>query len=325
MIYFKVKIAFLLTGILFLSGCSFLDGNLSHGVSIVREKALNKPQEVKTREISLLFIGDLMFDRYIREISEKRGNDFVFEKMADFLKGNDLVVANLEGPISDNKSVSIGTIPGEKGHLSFTFDRSLAETLAKQNIKLVNVGNNHILNFGESGLEQTKKYLAENGVEYFGGPNNLEEDYLIKELGGIKIGFVSYNQFGGKIEETMNDIEIIRDKVDILVTYTHWGKEYEKIPSDKIKSIAYSFVDAGVDLIIGSHPHVVQNAEEYKGKKIYYSLGNFIFDQYFSAETVEGLAVKVKINSENKKLEFQEIPLIMEKKGQIKLFLPNSN
>jgi len=319
MIYSKVKIVILLTGILFLSGCSFFDCNLSHGVSIVREKALNKPQEVETKEVSLLFIGDLMFDRYIREIAEKKGNDFIFEKMANFLKDNDLVVANLEGPISDNESVSIGTIPGEKGHLYFSFDRSLAETLAKQNIKLVNVGNNHILNFGENGLEQTKKYLTGSGVEYFGDPKSLENNYFIKEIRGIKMGFVSYNQFGGKAEETTNNIKSIRGKVDILVIYTHWGKEYEKTPSYKIKNVAHSFVDAGADLIIGSHPHVVQDVEEYKGKKIYYSLGNFIFDQYFSAETMEGLAVKVEINSKNKQLKFQEIPLIMEKNGQTRL------
>jgi poly-gamma-glutamate synthesis protein (capsule biosynthesis protein) len=319
MIYFKAKIAILLTGILFLSGCSFFGGNLSHGVSIVREKALNKPQEIETKEVSLLFIGDLMFDRYIREITEKKGNDFIFEKMADFLKNNDLVMANLEGPISDNESVSIGTILGEKGHLSFTFDKSLAGILAKQNIKLLNIGNNHILNFGENGLEQTKKYLVESGVEYFGDPKSLENNYFIKEIGGIKMGFVSYNQFGGRVEETTNSINSIRDEVDIVVVYTHWGKEYEKTPSDKIKNLAHSFVDAGADLIIGSHPHVVQDVEEYKGRKIYYSLGNFIFDQYFSAETMEGLAVKVEINSKNKQLKFQEIPLIMEKNGQTRL------
>lgn len=319
MIYFKVKIAFLLTGILFLSGCSFFDGNLNHGVSIVREKALNKPQEIRTKDVSLLFIGDLMFDRYIREIAEKKGNDFIFEKIAGFLKDNDLVMANLEGPISDSESVSVGTIPGEKRHLSFTFDKSLAGTLAKQNIKLVNVGNNHILNFGENGLEQTKKYLVESGVEYFGDPKNLENNYLIKEIEGIKMGFINYNQFGGKAEETINNIKSIKNKVDILVTYAHWGKEYEKNPSDKIKNVAHSFVDAGADLIIGSHPHVIQDVEEYKGRKIYYSLGNFIFDQYFGEETMEGLAVRVRISPDNKNMEFEENSLFMDKNGQTRL------
>lgn len=317
MFHFKAKIAILLAGILLLSGCSFSGGRLSDGISIVREKALNKPQKVEIKEISVLFLGDLMFDRSIRQFAEKKGNDFIFEKIGDFLKNSDLVVANLEGPITDNVSKSINTKPEEKDHFYFTFDSGLAGTLAKHNIKLVNFGNNHILNFGTSGLEQTKKYLTENRVDYFGDLKNLDKNYFVKEINGMKIGFVGYNQFGGKGAEEINrNIEIIRNTVDIILVYTHWGKEYEKTPSDSIKNLAHSFIDAGADLVIGSHPHVVQNVEEYKGKKIYYSLGNFIFDQYFSAETMKGLAVKVRINPENKSLKFQEIPLAMDKNGQ---------
>ncbi|MFA5777248.1 MAG: CapA family protein [Parcubacteria group bacterium] len=320
MTYFKVKTAVLLTGALFLSGCSFSGVSLNNSASKVREKALNKTQEIVTKEVSVLFVGDLMFDRYIREIAVKRGSDFIFEKISSFLKESDFIVANLEGPITDNKSVSVGTIPGEKGHLSFTFDKSLAETLYKQNIKLVNLGNNHILNFGNSGLLQTENYLKESNIDYFGDPENNEKNYIIKEINGIKIGFVSYNQFGKSAEGTVDDIKNIRGKVDIIAIYGHWGKEYEKNPSDNIKNLAHSFIDAGADLIIGSHPHVIQSAEDYKGKKIYYSLGNFIFDQYFSTETQKGLAVRVKINPDNKNLEFQETALFMDKNGQTKCY-----
>lgn len=317
----NLKIAVILLASIFLSGC-FFDDEKSMSKLFENELKNNDIKALKAvsfppKEISILFVGDLMFDRYIRQVAEKRGNDFIFEKVTELLKNNDLVVANLEGPITDNESVSTETIPGEKGHLSFTFDRSLAETLAKQNIKLVNIGNNHILNFRENGLEQTEKYLMESNVEYFGNPKRIENNYLIKEIDGIKIGFVSYNQFGGKIETTINSIKSIKDKVNIIVVYTHWGKEYEKIPIKGIKNLAHSFMDVGADLIIGSHPHVVQDVEEYKGKKIYYSLGNFIFDQYFDSETQRGLAVKVKINPNNKKMEFQENQIFLEKNGQV--------
>jgi poly-gamma-glutamate synthesis protein (capsule biosynthesis protein) len=320
MTYFKAKTVVLLAGILFLSGCSFSGVSLSNNAGKIQGKALNKPGDIAIKEVSVLFVGDLMFDRYVREIAEKRGNDFIFEKISSFLKESDFIVANIEGPITDNKSVSVGTVPGEKGHFSFTFDKSLAETLFKQNIKLVNLGNNHILNFGNGGLLQTENYLKENGIDYFGDPENKEKNYIVKEINGIKIGFVSYSQFGGNAEKTSNNIKELKNKADILVVYSHWGKEYEKNPSENIKNLAHSFIDAGADLIIGSHPHVIQNMEEYKGKKVYYSLGNFIFDQYFSAETMKGLAVRVKINSDNKNLEFQETALFMDKNGQTKRY-----
>jgi poly-gamma-glutamate synthesis protein (capsule biosynthesis protein) len=316
---FRVFLLIVLSGSFIFSGCDFAGQNTAE-IKIDNKKENQQIAEKLTikskKEVSLLFFGDLMFDRYIREVAEKKGNDFVFEKITDLLKGNDLVVANLEGPITDNQSKSVGTVPGEKGHFIFTFNKSLAETLFRKNIKVANIGNNHILNFGENGLGQTKNYLTENGIEYFGDPKNSENNYLIKELEGIRMGFVGYNQFGGKTQETEDNIKILKKKADIVAVYAHWGKEYEKMPSESIKNFAHSFVDNGADLIIGSHPHVVQNMEEYKGKRIYYSLGNFIFDQYFSLETMKGLAVKVMINPENNNLSFQEIPLSLEKNGQ---------
>lgn len=317
----SIRITIFLSFFLLLSGCSF---RADKSASKLVENEIKKNDDIlsivrkaeKKREVPLLFLGDLMFDRYIRQIAEKKGSDFIFEKMVDLLGNNDLVIANLEGPITDNASRSINTEVGEKGHFSFTFDKSLGEILFKHKIKLVNIGNNHILNFGESGLGQTKKYLAENGVEYFGDPKS-DKNYLVKDVNGFRIGFVSYNQFREDAEKTISDIKEVKNKADVIVVYTHWGKEYEKNPSDNTKNLAHSFIEAGADLIIGSHPHVTQEKEEYKGKMIYYSLGNFIFDQYFSEETMHGLAVRVKINPENKNLEFQEIPLFLEKNGQV--------
>lgn len=323
---FKVKIAILLIGTFSLSGCCLFTNkpviNVPVEVKVVENKQTIIPK-IPGPDASILFVGDLMFDRSIRQFAKRRGNDFIFEEIRPILQNNDLVVANLEGPITDNESLSVGTEAGEKGHFSFTFDKSLAGTLAKNMIKLVDIGNNHILNFKESGLVQTEKYLKEAGVDCFGNPKNEGKNRIIKEIDKIKVGFISYNQFGGNAEGSINGIKELRNKADVLVVYAHWGKEYEKTPSDNIKKLAYSFVDSGADLVIGSHPHVIQNAEEYKGKKIYYSLGNFIFDQYFSTETQKGLAVKVRINPDDKSLKFQEINLFMDKNGQTKQLLPN--
>jgi hypothetical protein len=104
------------------------------------------------KDIRIMFVGDLMFDRGIRYYAQKNGgNEFIFDKIDPTLASNDLVVANLEGSITNEKSVSAGTVPGSPNNYFFTFDPSVAETLFNENIKLVNLGNNHILNFGQKG------------------------------------------------------------------------------------------------------------------------------------------------------------------------------
>lgn len=279
-------------------------------------KAQDETSKKTEEKINIVFLGDLMFDRYIREVSQKKGNDFIFEKLENILLGNDLVIANLEGPITDKKSVSIGTLPGEKGHMVFTFDPSLALTLKKNRINSVNIGNNHILNFGKTGLQQTADNLEKAGIGYFGDAGD-ENKYLIKEIGTTKIGFVNYNQFSSNpLGKTLENIRKIKDQTDILIVYTHWGTEYKKEPEDSIKKLARKFIDEGADLVIGTHPHVVQPMEEYKGKRIYYSLGNFIFDQYFSPETKKGLAVRAKIDPEDNSIDFMDIDLSLETSGQ---------
>lgn len=271
----------------------------------------------ESKEIKILFVGDLMFDRYIREVSQKKGNDFIFEKLKSFLAEKDLVVANLEGPITDKKSISIGTIPGEKNHLVFTFDPSLASTLNLENIKLVNIGNNHILNFGESGLVQTKNNLGSAGVDFFGYAGQNDNNILVKNINGLKIGFVNYNQFAaGSLEKTTEDIGKMKTQADIIIVYAHWGTEYQAGVGEKIKTIAHQFVDGGADMVIGSHPHVVEPTEIYRTKKIYYSLGNFIFDQYFSDQTKRGLAAEIRINTKDRSISFNDINLFLETNGQ---------
>jgi poly-gamma-glutamate synthesis protein (capsule biosynthesis protein) len=293
---------------------SRIDVETKSAVSISSSSKPEAPKEVK-----ILFLGDMMLDRYIRGVAMKKGNDFILEKVKDLLGNNDLVVANLEGPITDKNSISMRTIVGEKGHFSFTMHPSWAKTLADNNIKLVNLGNNHIFNFEEGGLNDTKKYLSETGVEYF---CEMGSRFKVSELNGWKIGFVCFNQFENNAEEkTLADIAEAKKQADLVVLYTHWGKEYETSILPNIRTLAQQFIDAGADLIIGSHPHVVEPNEIYKGKKIYYSLGNFVFDQYFSADTMKGLAVQVII-SPDKYLNFQEYRVQMKNNGQTEINSP---
>ena len=280
----------------------------------------NLPVVQEKNYAQLLFVGDLLFDRGIRYYAQQTGgNEFIFDKISPLLLSNDLVVANLEGPITDNKSVSMGTVPESTNNYFFTFDPSLAKTLFQENIRIVDLGNNHILNFGRKGLASTKKYLDEANVGYFGASDYPKS--TTEEIGGIKITFISYNQFADLSDDvnqksTIEEIQKAKGFSDVIIVYSHWGDEYNLVVNNSVKNLAHSFIDAGADLIVGSHPHVIQSPEIYNGKRIYYSLGNFIFDQYFDENVRNGLGVQVTINKTTKQLDFQEKHFYLENNGQ---------
>jgi len=260
----------------------------------------------------------MMFDRYIRTQSDTIGKSALFEGVSKQLSAEDLVVANLEGPITSNTSKSVGSISGESRNYIFTFDPVWARVLFDEHIRVVNIGNNHILNFGAAGLAETRNFLREANVKFFGDPLDESLRAYVVDAKGKRIVFVNYNQFSMDAEtHAIADIARLRSLVDILFVYTHWGTEYIPATSEE-KRLAHLFIDRGADAVIGSHPHVVQEHELYKGKAIYYSLGNFVFDQYFSAETKHGLMVEAAIASDNT-ISFRDIPVELSPDGRTKV------
>jgi len=280
-------------------------------------KAMKANLAASEKKVKILFVGDMMFDRWIRQMAERRGADFIFRGIDDLLMSEDLVIGNLEGPITGNSSVNLASEIGSRENYVFTFPPETAKLLYDKNIRVVNIGNNHILNFKESGLVETTKYLIENKVNFFGDVGKIEKRFYIKEINGIKIAFINYNQFSKNGEgHTLDDLRSVKKfQPDFIVVYTHWGTEFTDRPGERNKELAHEFIDNGADLIIGSHPHVVQTKEEYKGKMIYYSLGNFIFDQYFNPNTQKGLAVEIKIDLDGVK-SFKEYSIEMKNDGR---------
>lgn len=253
------------------------------------------------KETRILFVGDMNFDRYIRQVGENKGEDYIFSCIDNFLKDSDLVIGNLEGPITDNPSVSLGSTIDTPDNYTFTFPPNTAKLLAKNNIKLVNLGNNHIGNFGNEGISSTKKYLEEAGVNYL--------DFRVKN-----ISFISYNEFGGDSAEKVAQ-KIVEEKKEgrVVFVYTHWGDEYVA-PPQRVKNYAKLFADAGADFIIGSHPHVILESETLRllsGQEtvVYYSLGNFIFDQYWNKEVSTGLVLEVIIKGDDIKIVEHKVSL----------------
>ena len=160
---------------------------------------------------------------------------FLAEILANFLKDSDLVVGNLEGPITNNSSISIKSEVGTSTNFVFTFPLTTAKLLAKNNIKLVNLGNNHIVNFGQEGIASTKKYLTEVGVSYFGQPREA-----LAKWGNIS--FISYNEFGGDLSEKISEkIKEEKNNGQIVFVYSHWGDEYSEV-SGANKKYGQSFL-----------------------------------------------------------------------------------
>ncbi|MBP9732211.1 MAG: CapA family protein [Candidatus Magasanikbacteria bacterium] len=270
--------------------------------------------------LRILAAGDIMLDRTMFLLAQ-RHNDFgySFRMISSTLQQADLRVVNLEGPITTNKSTA-NIVNGGRG-LNFTFSPKVTTTL-KENFDVVSLANNHTTNFGFEGLEQTKKFLDEAGIGWFGDPNNRATQKLsvIVEKNGFKIGFVGHHQLIEQgFENVIEEIKRIRPEVDMLIAYPHWGHEYvTSTPSVLQKEEAYAMIDAGVDLIIGAHPHVIQPVELYNDRIIFYSLGNFVFDQYFSLETMQGLLLSLVLekDTENLTTQISLIPVHINKQSQ---------
>lgn len=272
---------------------SYITGYFTEGAKI------NNPT------VTLLAFGDMMLDRYIRVAIKDNGMAYVFESIRRLLDGNDIVLANLEGAFTD-----LEPQPPRPNNLEFTFDPLLIPKLQKLGFNLFSLANNHSGGFGLTGLEQTKNYLKNYSIDFFGNPSNTDRPSFIKEIRETKIAFVGYNQFGQNSENIIKEIENIKINVDFVVVMAHWGIEYQDTFSKNQQETAHQFIDAGADIVIGSHPHVIQPIEIYKNKTIFYSLGNFVFDQLSSDKTKQGLALGIELQKGEYK--FYLLPFIMQ-------------
>lgn len=266
---------------------------------------------------SIIFGGDMMFDRTIRSAAQQKGGDYLFSCIDGTLASADFVVANLEGPITATSSRSLGSAIGAPDNFVFTFPLDTASLLAAHHVGVVNLGNNHILNFGMDGAESTVSALDAARVAHFGSPQMHEVAHV--SVRGIKLALINYNEFypaQGSGVSTLTEIREARAAGEIPLVYTHWGVEYATTSPQYVRDLAHEFVDAGAAAVLGSHPHVVEEHELYKGAPIYYSLGNFIFDQYWDDAVDHGLLVRVSFDARGV-TAIREIPTVLKRDRQV--------
>ncbi len=269
------------------------------------EDVFNIQNQEEGELVSILFLGDLMLDRYVALKIDQFGVEYPFENLREFLKSADFTVANAEGVFTNNKSVTKGI---EKAPLVFTFATSTLPYLKEIGFSAFSQANNHNFDFGKSGQQESKNEIEKNGILVFGDYFNENPGPIFFEKNGEKVAIIGFNEFGYKNKEKIVEaIQVAKLERAFIVIFSHWGVEYKSEISTYQKNTAHYFIDNGADLIIGMHPHVIQPIEIYKDKVIFYSLGNFIFDQGFG-ETSKGLSVKVHFHED--RIVYELIPLV---------------
>jgi poly-gamma-glutamate synthesis protein (capsule biosynthesis protein) len=251
-------------------------------------------------EIRFMFFGDLMLDRSVAQKLKNKNLDFILADLASStnLSSFDLVGANLEGALTNG-----GEHYAPEMLYDFAFSPERVQELKQYNFSYFTIANNHFADQGDQGIRETRENLEHLGFFYSGEKDaQISENSLryvsIKDKKIALLAFsMVYHNFD--LEKAKKMISAAREQADWVIINIHWGNEYQHNYNVTQQNIGHEFILSGADVIIGHHSHVVQGVEIYQNRPIFYSLGNFIFDQYFSEDTQTGLGLKIILN-ENK-------------------------
>lgn len=230
-----------------------------------------------------------------------------------FFINSDIVFCNLESPLNSDKNCI--NSKAFSGHYKF------AEFLKRLGVNIVSIANNHILEYDKKGFLSTIEALENQKIKYVGKSINGLSNIEIFLFNKKRLGFAGFNQVHDirnpnlyanlTKRNVLNTIQkMIELRLDYKILSLHWGDEYINIPSRVQIELAHEFIDNGVDIIVGHHPHVIQPIEEYKNGLIFYSLGNCIFDMLFSNSIRIGILAKIIIPQENK-LKYELYPIYL--------------
>ena len=293
---------------------------------------------LKQPEASIIFTGDIMLSRGVaHQIYKNNDLYFPFKNVNEFLHSANTVFANLESPIINGRKINAG-------ETTFRIDENLAPILKEMNISIINLANNHMMDFGRKGLLNTLKILNDQDLNHIGAGINYEEAHrpIIIEINGIKIAFLGYNdsdvapQLSNATEKkpgtafmNVNDLksDLAQTKLlnpNFIIVSMHGGTEYSPTPNNRQIDFAHAAIDNGANLIIGHHPHVIQPIEKYKNGYIFYSLGNFIFDQMWSMDTREGIAIQINFLKDGIK-NIKILPYLIESYSQPTMITAQNN
>jgi poly-gamma-glutamate synthesis protein (capsule biosynthesis protein) len=245
----------------------------------------------REKKDTFCFVGDVFLSKKPRTAYDDKGIEGIIDEgYLNILKDSDFNVANLECSITDD------TENAENKIFTFALPTEYITPLKEVGFNLFTIANNHILDYGTDSMLNTIKALDENNFIHIGAGKNIEEakTAYIKEIEGKRYAFLSASSVlpndtwkathdregvfnGYDISELCDEVKKVKPFVDKVIVYMHWGRELETVSNTWQKQYARRIVDAGADLVVGAHPHMVQEIEYYKNVPIVYSLGNFIY------------------------------------------------
>lgn len=259
--------------------------------------------------ITLCAVGDLslgdspkMLGIGVRSATCRRGGEHLFAAVGGALEG-DIVFGNLEGILSD-----AGYDPYSFHAAQLRGLPSMAQVLGKAGVNVVSVANNHMMQYGAEPFLETCRLLEQFGIAVVGlkGRDGWNCKPVVLTVKGKRIGLLGYadpDNYGHEplfalnlSEHVIADALELRKEVDTLVVSLHWGEEFVRAPSPKLRSYGRRLVDLGVDVVLGHHPHVIQPIEQHSSGYVCYSLGNFISDMVWNPRTREGLLVRFDLS-----------------------------
>lgn len=274
-----------------LAGCGAPTAATRHAAPIPTATAIPQPTATPdTRPVTIAITGDVMLARSVNErmLATAAGDPFPFSATADYLRGFDITVGNLECVVS-----TLGR--PEPKEFTFEADPRGFARVAAAGFDIVSLANNHSGDYGKDAFLDMLAHLPAHGLQPLGGGANLAAAHapVIRRVRSTSVGLLAYCEIGPENfaagpntpghawldpAAMRADLAALRSQVDFIVVFTHWGVEYQTVETDHQRALARLAIDAGADLVVGAHPHVRQPAETYQGKLIVYSLGNFVFD-----------------------------------------------
>lgn len=266
-------------------------------------------EDEEDKEITMVFTGDIYLSNYVTSAYDKEGIDGIVSKeLLDELSNADVTMANQEFAFSNR-----GTAAPDK-QFTFRLSPTYISTFLDMGIDIATLANNHTLDFGRDALLDSIDTLRENNIAYVGAGEDItrarETKYM--DVKGKNIAFLAASRVIPVTEwnatstspglfttydptALIEEIKSAKDKSDFIVVYVHWGLERKSHPEEYQRKLAQQYIDAGADIVIGSHPHVLQGVEYYNGKPIIYSLGNFIFNNNIEQTAI----LKVVLTKDN--------------------------
>ncbi|MGE6379623.1 CapA family protein [Peribacillus muralis] len=304
-------------------------------IALVITTWMGRAEEVKTvapksdKPSTMTMVGDVMMGRYVEEVTEKHGYDYLFRYMKPYFADSDYVSGNYEHPALKDDASSYKEADTA---IRLNSNKSGVKAVKDAGFSVMTLANNHMMDFEEQGLLDTIDEFKRTDMNYVGAGKNTAEakasiDYA--DVNGVRVATLGFTDVYGKdavptdtqagILNSNPDLlfEMIgkakdakQGNADLVVVNMHWGQEYSTSATLRQKDLAKAVIDAGADIIIGHHPHVLQSFDVYKDGIIFYSLGNFIFDQGWT-RTKDSAMVQYHL-TEDGKASIDVVPLQIE-------------